>query len=75
MEAKMREESKQVLDEKEQAKKDELDRLKRQLQRKYKDDLSSIKSEESNSNELKKILKERNNQYKELSEGHNKLKA
>ena len=34
-----------------------------------------MKSEESNSNELKRILKERNNQYKELAETHNKLKT
>ena len=37
--------------------------------------MSSIKSEESNSNELKKILIERNNQFKDLTENHNKLKT
>ena len=34
-----------------------------------------MKSEESNSNELKKILIERNNQFKDLNETHNKLKT
>lgn len=37
--------------------------------------MSSIKSEESNSHELKKILTERDKQYKDLTESHNKLKG
>lgn len=34
-----------------------------------------VKEEESNANELKKILTERTNQYKQLTENYNKLKT
>lgn len=37
--------------------------------------MNSMKNEESNSHELKKILSERTNQFKQLTENYNKLKG
>lgn len=64
MEAKMKEEAERQLQEQENNKREEIERLRKQLERKYNDDVSSLKEEESSAGELKRLLLDKANQMK-----------
>lgn len=60
----MKEEAERQLQEQENNKREEIERLRKQLERKYNDDVSSLKEEESSAGELKRLLLDKANQMK-----------